>query len=445
MATSTTSRATKSSTTAAPSSPKPFVAQATAMRIDLLSPPFRGHLHPTLAIARELATEFDVRVLSTPGTLSAIEASGITARAILTSEDEARCFAIANVDRPVRANVKRMYGQLREAVAIMGRLQDHLRAAYHEDPPDLVIVDFTLAGVGIVAEEFGLPWWTLIRSPSILETPDGPPAYLGGLRPATNFPRRAAYAVLRRLTRLMKRGLFLTQRNALRGMGIKVLYRADGSEALYSPRCILAACVEQLEFPATWPAALTFVGPQLYTPASNCPPPPFVDGRTHVLITCGTHLPWFKERLAHAATGLALALPDVVVHFTDGAPASKRIEWAGNFVRLGYVDYDAHLARYAVVVHHGGSGVLNSCLAQGVPAVIYPLDYDQFDNAARADAAGVARWISTLDELPRAVENVIADRSMKARCVMMQSRVRDVSKERRILDLARQFSNMQRR
>jgi UDP:flavonoid glycosyltransferase YjiC (YdhE family) len=410
------------------------------MRIDLLAPPFRGHLHPTIAMARELASEFDVRVLSTPGVVPAIEASGIKALAILSADDEARCFAIANVSRPVRANPLRLHGQMREAIALMSRLHVDLRAAYREAPPHLLIADFVLAGVGVVADELGIPWWTSMRSPSVVETPDGPPAYLGGLGPATSAVGRLRLAVARRLIRVGKRGLFFTQRGALHRMGIDRLYRSDGSEALYSPHRILAAGIERFEFPATLPTALKFVGPHLYTPPSKSAPPPFAEGRAHVLVTCGTHLPWFKDRLARASAQVAAALPDVVVHFSDGAPDSDRADAAGNFVRLGYVDYDRHLSRYAAVVHHAGSGVLYGCLTHGVPAVVFPLDYDQFDNAARAEAAGLARWIRTLDALPDAVRAVLADDALKARCAAMRDELRSLAAERRVLSLVRDFA-----
>jgi UDP:flavonoid glycosyltransferase YjiC (YdhE family) len=51
----------------------------------------------------------------------------------------------------------------------------------------------------------------------------------------------------------------------------------------------------------------------------------------------------------------------------------------------------AHLLRRAaVVVSHGGSGTTLGALAHGLPLVLVPQAADQFDNAARAEAAGAA-------------------------------------------------------
>src|SRR5262249_31774015 len=50
---------------------------------------------------------------------------------------------------------------------------------------------------------------------------------------------------------------------------------------------------------------------------------------------------------------------------------------------LPYVPLAALLPRAAALVHHGGIGTTAEALRAGVPQVIVPLAYDQFDNAAR--------------------------------------------------------------
>jgi rhamnosyltransferase subunit B len=53
---------------------------------------------------------------------------------------------------------------------------------------------------------------------------------------------------------------------------------------------------------------------------------------------------------------------------------------------LPYVPLRGLLPRAAAVVHHGGVGTTAEALRAGVPQVIVPLAYDQFDNAARVEA-----------------------------------------------------------
>jgi len=55
-----------------------------------------------------------------------------------------------------------------------------------------------------------------------------------------------------------------------------------------------------------------------------------------------------------------------------------------------YAPFGALLPRAAAFVHHGGVGSTAQALRAGVPQLVRPVAYDQFDNAARAIALGVA-------------------------------------------------------
>ena len=55
-----------------------------------------------------------------------------------------------------------------------------------------------------------------------------------------------------------------------------------------------------------------------------------------------------------------------------------------------FVPQASVLPRCAAVVSHGGSGTTLGALAYGLPLVLVPQAADQFDNAARAEAAGAA-------------------------------------------------------
>jgi len=51
---------------------------------------------------------------------------------------------------------------------------------------------------------------------------------------------------------------------------------------------------------------------------------------------------------------------------------------------------DEILPKVDYVIHHGGAGILYSCIKYNKPAVIIPHDYDQFDYGVRADLAEIA-------------------------------------------------------
>jgi UDP:flavonoid glycosyltransferase YjiC (YdhE family) len=394
--------------------------QVSQPRVDLIAPPFSGHLHPLLGMGRRLARDHMlVRVISTGSAQTRIAASGLESHCVLAGADDA-VHAIAEPPDAVRSNPFRLNAQFRANLALLGRFQEELRALYRQHPPDLAIVDFTLPLAGCVARESGIPWWTSLPSPCVLETPDGPPAYLGGLHPRADVVGRVRDAAGRLLVRGFKHAVVRCHRQTLRALGLPDAYRADGSEAAYSPECILALGLRELEFAQQWPDAVRFVGPVRYTPPGLGPPPPFVPGRRHVLVSLGTHLRRHKDRVAAATRAAAQVLPHLELHFTDGrvgaeaetsASASHHDpngrEQAANFHRLPFIDYGL-LPRYDLVVHHGGAGILNETIAAGLPGIVLPLDYDQFDNAARLQAAGLATRLRSLADLPRAIEQTLA-------------------------------------
>ncbi|MBP9907084.1 MAG: hypothetical protein KBF66_16165 [Rhodoferax sp.] len=392
------------------------------MRVDLLAPPFSGHLHPLLAIARELATEFDVCVLSTPSAQARIRAAGLRGRVVLGEADDRVLKDIANPPHAVKSNPIRMSRQFRSAIALMGRLKAELEMLYAHERPELVIADFTLPAAGLVAQQLDIPWWTSMPSPCVIEAPDGPPAYMGGLKPADGLVSSFKHAVYRRTVRTFKQLIFKLYQRQIEGLGLTQLYRQDGTERIYSPSRLLALGLRELEFQRSWPAATRFVGPKLYTPPTyGGVDPEFEPGKRHVLVTGGTHLRWIKDALAGATRDAAQAMPEVVFHFTDGDEGQTRTLSQGNFVRLSYVDYEKHLAHYDLVVHHGGAGILYYCLLLGKPAVVYPIDYDQFDHAARLEHHGLAVWLRDLSHLQTDVADLLEGRRKLSGCQRFQA------------------------
>ncbi|CAN5893278.1 glycosyltransferase [soil metagenome] len=64
---------------------------------------------------------------------------------------------------------------------------------------------------------------------------------------------------------------------------------------------------------------------------------------------------------------------------------------------VAFASFSQLFRRSAAVVHHGGIGTLSQAFGAGIPQLIRPMAYDQFDNASRACQLGVAREL-----LPRA-------------------------------------------
>jgi rhamnosyltransferase subunit B len=62
-----------------------------------------------------------------------------------------------------------------------------------------------------------------------------------------------------------------------------------------------------------------------------------------------------------------------------------------NVIHVDYARFNALLPQLAAFVHHGGIGSTSEALRAGVPQLIRPTAYDQFDNSALTLKLGVAR------------------------------------------------------
>lgn len=380
-------------------------------RIELLAPPFAGHLHPILAIGRALREVAEIEVISTEAAQARIRAAGLAGSAVVPGADEA-LRAIVDPPHAVGAHPLRLHAQFRRSLELLDAFGKALDARYSNARPDLVIADFTLPVAGAAAQRRGIPWWTSHPSPCVIEAPGGPPAYLGGWMPGIGALGRSRDVLAAKAVRSFKWSMHRLHRRRLAALGFPSLYRDDGSEAAYSPECILGLGLRELEFERAWPAALRFVGPMLWSPAdigARAPIDGAADNAVNVLATLGTHLGWAKQGMSEYLETVARALPSIHLHFSDGRLDAGPEAAHRALRRHAWVDYPSWVPRMRAVLHHGGAGVMWECLRAGVPALVLPNDYDQFDHAARLQAAGVALRLRHPREIEPALRRLLDD------------------------------------
>jgi UDP:flavonoid glycosyltransferase YjiC (YdhE family) len=80
----------------------------------------------------------------------------------------------------------------------------------------------------------------------------------------------------------------------------------------------------------------------------------------------------------------------LLTKYADQLPASL----PRTVSHFGFVPLSQLLPHTAALVHHGGIGTCAQGLAAGVPHLVQPMSYDQFDNSKRLVRLGVAREIS---------------------------------------------------
>jgi rhamnosyltransferase subunit B len=91
-----------------------------------------------------------------------------------------------------------------------------------------------------------------------------------------------------------------------------------------------------------------------------------------------------------------------------------------------YVPLATLLPRAAAIIHHGGIGTMAEALRAGVPQLITPFAWDQFDNAARLEALGAGKAIAarqlTSRKLARSLGRFILVDAIKAHCTQLAER-----------------------
>jgi UDP:flavonoid glycosyltransferase YjiC (YdhE family) len=97
-----------------------------------------------------------------------------------------------------------------------------------------------------------------------------------------------------------------------------------------------------------------------------------------------------------------------------------------NVRHFGFVPLSKLLPRTAALVHHGGIGSCAQAVAAGVPHLVQPMSYDQFDNSRRLMRLGVASEATVKKFSGRIVADAIArlldSSTVAARCRELAAR-----------------------
>lgn len=78
---------------------------------------------------------------------------------------------------------------------------------------------------------------------------------------------------------------------------------------------------------------------------------------------------------------------------------------------MSYASFGRLLPHCSAIVHHGGIGTTSQALAAGIPQVIRPMAFDQFDNATRVEQLGCGRWLRKDNDLTKTLAELLADQA----------------------------------
>jgi UDP:flavonoid glycosyltransferase YjiC (YdhE family) len=238
-------------------------------RIDFIAPPFSGHLYPLIELAKPLLAneEYEVRFLTGPKKIELLTELGFQTVALLPERPTAM-EEIANTEQAVKSNGFSMMKQLKENLQIIPEITNQIREEISLNHTDLIVADFIAVPGGIVANEKNIPWITTIPTPFAIETQEGVPSYLGGLKPNSSLVGRVRNYLGRKLIRFFKKVVVYFFRKEIRELGV-TLYNQKGEEAIYSPYAILGLGMREVEFNTDFPEQFVFAGPCCASPEED--------------------------------------------------------------------------------------------------------------------------------------------------------------------------------
>lgn len=363
--------------------------------------PARGHLYPVLGPGTELAERgHEVTVVTLSSETAMIRDLGLKAESI-AEEVEAR-----ELDDYKGRNTK-------EALDLsLATFRDRapfdfadLQSAIKIHNPDGLIVDNNSWGGLTAAEASGLPWCSFQPYFTPIPSKDAPP-FGPGFALATGPIGKLRDRVLSPVVMKMLGAKTLPMVNDLRAeVGLDPL--STMTEFLTRPPRTLYFTAEPLEYPRSdWPASYKMIGPATWSPPSQTPTWLDEIDQPIILVTCSTERLADRAILESALKGLADE--DVFVIGTSAAEDPDSFDVPPNARVERFLPHDPIIKRAAAVVCHGGMGITQKALSNGVPVCVVPHGRDQPDVARRVEFAdaGVRLPLKKLD--PRSIREAVA-------------------------------------
>lgn len=349
-------------------------------RILAYTSPARGHLFPLVPLLDELGRRgqlISVRTLSS-------EVAMLGERGFDSGPISPKIEAIGPDDWKART----AQGALKRSVAMFARRAEHeiadLERAIEGVRPDLLLIDVQTWGAAALAESREIPWAMWCPYPLPLPSRDAPP-FGPGLWPARGPLGRLRDAALNPLfmgtvERIVKRSL-----SPLRArLGLPAIEGA--SDLFAAPSLLLYLTAEPFEYPRSdWPRNVRMVGPMTWDPPAE--EPEWLSRIEGSLVLVSTSSEFQDDGRLVAVALEALAKEDVTVVATlPSAVPPARVPVNARVER--FVPHGPLLERSLCAVTHGGMGVTQKALAEGVPVCAVPFGRDQREVARRVEVCG---------------------------------------------------------
>ncbi|MDB6063673.1 MAG: glycosyltransferase family 1 protein [Verrucomicrobiaceae bacterium] len=294
--------------------------------------------------------------------------------------------------------------------------------------PTAVIGNTVAFACHLLRETHAIPCVTIHYAPSVLRSNEAP-ARLS--RYKISLPSAVFPIAWRALDRWFVDPLYAAPLNRQRAIiGLAPIKRVI-HDWIHQADLVLGMFPELFtETPSDWPAGIQLTGfplqqlqplEQLTAAAEIF----LTAGEAPIGFTAGTHTATAREffDVSLAACRQLGRRGIFLTRFADQIPPLLPAEIA----HFAYVPFPSLLPRLAAFVHHGGIGSTSQALLAGVPQLIRPTSFDQFDNSSRTCALGVAKEVLAHKYVPNTVATTLnaltQSATIRSNCINLSQRL----------------------
>ncbi|MCV2353742.1 glycosyltransferase [Paucibacter sp. B2R-40] len=392
---------------------------AAPVRVLIATAGSHGDVLPFIALGQALAARgHEVLLFANPTFQARVEQAGLRFVGVGKLAEHQALFRATAAATPNRA-----FELVAQELARLGPAYYQAMRAELRPARTICIGNSLLFAARLLGETEGVPCATVHLAPSVFQS-DLAPARL-----AARWIKASSPALLKRLVwwsldRFFYSPQFAAPLNRWRSELGLAPKREIFKSWIHQADLLLALFPDWFAEPQRdWPSGVTLTGFPLCDHGEHAQLSPALEaflaaGSAPVAFSPGTasagNRAFFEASIA--ACRLAGVRGVLLSHF----PGQISGELPPELIQVDYAPFGALLPRVAAFVHHGGIGSTAQALRAGVPQLICPAAYDQFDNAQRACRLGVASELAPkhykAPKVAAALQRLMVDPAVRKNC-----------------------------
>lgn len=360
------------------------------MKFLLLALGSYGDVLPMVGIGKQLLRDgHDVEIVVSEYFAGTVEEAGLTHIPAGTVEEYLKSANHPDLFNPIK-------GPAFVANALLDRIEPLFEIVKKAMDDDRMVVGGILAmGARVAQEVTGKPYVTVHLSPVGFWSVESPPRFPIPIT-FTSEPKFLIRATYKLISKLADKDVAPRLNKFREKFGLPPT-KNIWSEWIHSPYKNICLFPDWFAKPQTdWPAKTETTNFSLFDGVSNLETSSALDefilrGEKPILFTGGSAFAFGQDyfRVAAEAVNKLNARAIFVTTLTD----TLNPDLGPNIHVCKHATFSEVLPRCSVFVHHGGVGSTAQGIASGIPQLLKPMAFDQFDNAVRVEKLGLGKVI----------------------------------------------------